>query len=119
MLRSLLLPRLLAILAVVALAVAPLPATARGGMPADTAGVMEPMDCCPPGDPVMPDCQKSCPYLALCLAKCFPAANANFTRLALLDAVGNAHLVSPDEAATRRAIRPPAPPPRIWDIADA
>ncbi|MCZ8350306.1 MAG: hypothetical protein O9352_10315 [Rhizobium sp.] len=116
---SLILPRLLAILAIVALVVAPLPATARGGMPVDVAGVMEPMDCCPPGDPAMPDCQKSCPYLALCMAKCFPAANAAFTRLALLDAVKNSHRVSPDESATRRAIRPPAPPPRMQDMAGA
>jgi len=74
---------------------------------------MEPMDCCPSGDPVMPDCQKSCPYLALCMAKCFPAANIAFTRLALLDAVANAQRISPDERIDARTIRPPAPPPRI------
>lgn len=113
MIRLVLLSRLLVILAIIAIGIAPLPATAHGGMPADMAGMMEPMDCCPPGDPVMPDCQKSCPYLALCMAKCFPSANAAFTRMALLDAVAHSHRLSPDEAATRRTIRPPAPPPRI------
>jgi hypothetical protein len=110
---SLLLSRLLAILAIVALVVAPLPATARGGMPVDVAGVMEPMDCCPPGDPVMPDCQKSCPYLALCMAKCFPAAPAAAARMAYIDAIATSHRTSPDESINARTISPPAPPPRI------
>lgn len=113
MIRTFLLSRLLAILAITALILAPLPATARGGMPVDMASVMEPMDCCPPGDPVMPDCQKNCPYLALCMAKCFPAAPAVAARMAYLDAVVTSHRTSPDESTAARTVRPPAPPPRI------
>jgi len=113
MVRTLLLSRLLAILAIATLVVAPLPAMARGGMPIDVAGVMEPMDCCPPGDPVMPDCRKSCPYLALCMAKCFPVAPAAAVRMAYIDAVPTSHRLSPDESIDARTIRPSAPPPRI------
>ncbi|GGC68875.1 hypothetical protein GCM10010994_29300 [Chelatococcus reniformis] len=31
------------------------------------------MPCCPPAEPVMPDCQKDCPLAALCVAKVAPA----------------------------------------------
>lgn len=110
---SVILSRLLAILAITALALAPIPATARGGMPVDITSMMEPMDCCSPGDPVMPDCQKSCPYLALCMAKCFPVAPAAAARMAFIDAILTPHRLSPDERMDARTIRPPAPPPRI------
>lgn len=106
-----LLSRLLMILAIISLAIAPVPVAARGGMPVDAVAVMEGMDCCPPGDPVMPDCQKNCPYLALCMAKCFPVAAANAVRLVHIDVSAGIHRHSPDEAALRRTIRPPAPPP--------
>jgi len=119
MVRTSLLPRLLVILAIIALSVAPLPATARGGMPVDVAGMMEGMDCCPPGDPAMPDCQKSCPYLALCMAKCFPAAPAAAARMEYIDVVATSHRTSPDERVDAWTIRPPAPPPRMQDIASA
>ncbi|MCA0404717.1 MAG: hypothetical protein LCH39_01025 [Proteobacteria bacterium] len=106
-------PRLLAILAIIAIGIPPLPMMARGGLPVDMVGVMEPMDCCPPGDPLMPDCQKNCPYLMLCMAKCFAVANTAFTRLALVDAASNSHRISSDESIDAWSIRPPAPPPRI------
>lgn len=113
MIRALLLPRLLMVLAIITLAVAPLPATARGGMPVEATSMMEGMECCPPGDPMMPDCQKSCPDLALCMAKCFLATTVVVARMAYLDATAHSHQLSPDEAAMRRTIIPPAPPPRI------
>jgi hypothetical protein len=119
MIRTSFLARLLMILAIIALAIAPVPITARGGMPVDAVGVMAGMDCCPPGDPVMPDCQKSCPYLALCMAKCFPAAAPSHARIAFIDAVKSARRFAPDETAFGWSIRPPAPPPRIQDIAGA
>lgn len=111
--------RLLTIFAIVALAITSVPVTARYGMSVDTVAVMEGMDCCPPGDPVMPDCQKTCPDLALCMAKCFPAAAPGHARIAFVDAVKSARYLAPDEPAFGWSIRPPAPPPRIQDIAGA
>jgi hypothetical protein len=72
--------RLLSILAVLGLVLAPftVPAVA-GGMAApmtmadagamDMASMGDDMPCCPPEKPVMPDCQKACPLATLCIAK--------------------------------------------------
>ena len=71
--------RLLAILAILGLVLAPFTSSAvAGGMAAPVAtadGAMDmasmggDMPCCPPEKPVMPDCQKACPLATLCLAK--------------------------------------------------
>jgi hypothetical protein len=58
----------LAVLAVLGLVLAPFNAPAvAGGMAAPMT--MAEMPCCPPEQPVMPDCQKACPLATLCLAK--------------------------------------------------
>jgi hypothetical protein len=73
------------VLAVLGLVLAPFAAPAvAGGMDAPLATTMAPddgtamagMDCCPPKEPVMPDCMKACPLLTLCLAKTFPGLPA-------------------------------------------
>jgi hypothetical protein len=71
--------RLLSILAILGLVLAPFTAPAvAGGMAAPMAMdissigdevAMADMPCCPPEKPVMPDCQKACPLATLCLAK--------------------------------------------------
>ncbi|MBM6595398.1 hypothetical protein [Microvirga pudoricolor] len=76
--------RLLSILAILGLVLAPFTAPAvAGGMAApmamtDTGMDMAPpgdgiamaeMPCCPPEQPAVPDCQKACPLATLCLAK--------------------------------------------------
>jgi hypothetical protein len=80
--------RLLPLLAVLSLALAPVTAfAAAAGMHAatamqgqamampdeamdDAAGMaMDDMPCCPKERPTMPDCSKACPLMALCLAK--------------------------------------------------
>jgi hypothetical protein len=74
--------RLLSILAIVGIVLAPFTAPAvAGGMvvpmaTADTGmdmasmgDAMADMPCCPPEKPAMPDCQKACPLATLCLAK--------------------------------------------------
>ena len=86
--------RLLTTLAVVGLALAPVTASVAAASPGMSAAVashnlnpaeptdamaamaMDDMPCCPPAKPVMPDCQKSCPLAALCLAKLAPALPA-------------------------------------------
>lgn len=87
------LTRLLALLAVASLALAPVTAAAAvvgTGVSAmamvdqETADpdsgmatvAMDAMPCCPPAKPAMPDCQKGCPLAALCLAKLSPALPA-------------------------------------------
>lgn len=87
--------RLLATLAVVSLALAPVTASVAAAAPGMSAATIdhaldpaEPMDgmaatamddmpCCPPAQPAMPDCQKGCPLAALCLAKLAPALPAS------------------------------------------
>ncbi|NEU14319.1 hypothetical protein G3T14_19625 [Methylobacterium sp. BTF04] len=77
--------RLLPLLAVLSLALAPVTASAAAaGMHAptaiqghamampddDMAGMaMDDMPCCPKERPALPDCSKGCPLMALCLAK--------------------------------------------------
>lgn len=74
--------RLLSVLAILGLVLAPFTAPAvAGGMVAPAAMAdtgmdmasmgddMADMPCCLPEEPVIPDCQKACPLATLCLAK--------------------------------------------------
>ena len=62
---------LLTALAVVGITMAPLVAPAVAStMPAVAATAMaDDMPCCPHVKPVMPDCAKACPLMAVCMAK--------------------------------------------------
>lgn len=119
--------RLLSICAIVGLVLAPLTAPAGAvGMGAAAMGGAAPsamqdvvagasaaemadgMPCCPPEKPALPDCQKACPWAALCLAKCFGGAVASaFVPIRVARA---ASLAAFDDAA--RDGLPQAPPPR-------
>jgi hypothetical protein len=110
--------RLLPVLAVLGLILAPFtaPAVAGGMNPpisAMTAGddtaMAEDMDCCPPEQPVMPDCLKTCPLLTVCLAKtvqCTSAASAMPVRIGIADV-----LVPGNDAPPRTVAQGPPPRP--------
>jgi hypothetical protein len=99
--------RLLAILAIVGIVVAPFAAPAvAGGMAAPMA--IADMPCCPPAKPVMPDCQKACPLATLCLAKIVQGImpmNAVPARFSIAQALIPGNDANPDTLA-------PIPPPR-------
>jgi len=79
--------RLLSILAIAGLLIAPMAApssaaamdVAMAGSTtamSETASMPADMPCCPNEKPALPGCAKSCPFAILCLAKCFPAVPA-------------------------------------------
>ena len=122
--------RLLPLLAVLSLALAPVTASAAAaGMRApvslqghamaipgeavdDMAGmVMDDMPCCPKEQPDMPDCSKACPLMALCLAKVATGLSEGLgmpARLAVVDGVVWAVTASFDSLSQG----PPTEPPR-------
>lgn len=121
--------RLLPLLAVLSLALAPVTASAAAagtrasmsvsadhyaaGMSADDmAGMaMDDMPCCPDEKPAMPDCSKACPLMALCLAKVTPGLP---TGAGLPVLVSNAAEVGwgGDASFASLAQAPPSEPPR-------
>ena len=102
---------LLPVLAVVGTVMAPLAAPAVAGTmsAAATMAMAEDMPCCPHEKPVMPDCAKACPLMALCLAKCFQNLPP-VTALVLVPLVAAERMVPSDEAQWDSL--PQAPPPR-------
>lgn len=114
-----LLRRLLAILVIVGLTAGPFAASAAvGPMEPSSAMAMtdeamaDDMPCCPDEKPVLPDCQKLCPLMMSCLAKCFqPGPSASVLgRLALrlTDIIG----LRDDALPSGLAAEPPPRPPR-------
>jgi hypothetical protein len=115
--------RLLSVLAILGLVLAPFTAPAvAGGMvaPAATADTgmemaspgddtaMAGMPCCPPETPAVPDCQKACPLATLCLAKIVQGilpVGAVSTRFSIALALMPGNDAAPDTLA-------PIPPPR-------
>lgn len=75
-----LIARLLSVLAVLGFLIAPMAApSAASAMTAeamtqimDMRAMPDAMPCCPDQKQSMPDCQKSCPLAAICVAKCVP-----------------------------------------------
>jgi hypothetical protein len=68
------------------------------------------MDCCPPEQPVMPDCMKACPLLTLCLAKAFQggaAASAMLIRIGIAETFLPGNDAPPDTLAQGPPPRPP------------
>jgi len=111
--------RLLVILAVAGLTAGPFTAPAVGraaemssSMASMEEGMSRDMPCCPDGTPAVPDCQKSCPLMATCMAKCATAlpmlSAASIASRAEADALWPASDVMGDALA----IAPPARPPR-------
>lgn len=111
---------LLSVLAVLGVVIAPFAASAALGgigVPVSMAaassdmGEQGDMPCCPPEKPVMPDCMKACPLLAVCLGKTIQGAGSAAplpVRLGTEEA-----LVPGDEAVLRtRTQGPPLRPPQ-------
>lgn len=103
--------RLLIVLGVLSLVVAPV--AARGGLVVESSAMLENMDCCPPDKPMMLDCQKSCPLLALCMANCISALVVSESRVGRRVSVTTAWVTVGDNCVDALTLRPPAPPPRI------
>ncbi len=120
--------RLLLILAIVGLALAPLPAfsagagdrtvsivghSAHGNAAVATTAAMAmagDMPCCPPDYPVKPDCNKACPLASLCFAKCVGrliAADIGPFRIGLSEASILRDEAAPDGLAQAPPPRPP------------
>jgi quercetin dioxygenase-like cupin family protein len=108
--------RLLPVLAVLGLVLASFTAPALAGgmaapiaaMAADGMALAGDMDCCPPEQPIMPDCLKACPLLTVCLAKtvqCTSAASAMPVRIGTADLLIPGNDAPPDTVAHE-------PPPR-------
>ena len=107
----LILRRLLSVLAIVGLVVAPLaaPGAASAMARASTAAMADDMPCCPHEKPAMPDCAKACPLMAICLAKCFqniPVAGASLSAPLIV-----AERIAPANEAQGESL-PQAPLPR-------
>jgi hypothetical protein len=119
--------RLLPLLAVLGLALAPVTASAAAAaMRAPTAVqahamampdevmddmAMDDMACCPKERPDMPDCSKGCPMMALCLAKVatgLPVAVGLPGRVAVIEGPARAVTASFDSLSQG----PPTEPPR-------
>lgn len=107
--------RLLPILAIVGLLAAPFTAPVSGpAMAAATMAAMpDDIPCCPEENRALPDCQKTCPLMAICMAKCF-SAGPMLSNVALT-LRGGADVMRPrsDVAGDALMIEPPARPPRI------
>jgi hypothetical protein len=121
--------RLLPLLAVFSLALAPMTASAAaGGMRAPMAAqdhamamangdmdgmaamAMDDMPCCPQKSPSMPDCSEGCPLMALCLAKVatrLPDGLRLPVRIAVLQGMTWAVTASFDSVAPRPLPEPP------------
>jgi hypothetical protein len=113
-----LLPRLLSILAVVSLLIAPMAAPsvamAAASVPAmeDMASMTDGMPCCSHEKPALPDCPNSCPLAALCMAGCLPYAPVSGASVPARFAVADVKSPSDDVGPERLTEPPPPRPPR-------
>jgi hypothetical protein len=97
---------MLSVFVIVGLVLPPVTAPAKGSAMADK------MSCCPHKQPAVPDCQKTCPLMALCMAKCFadiPTLSA-LTHSVLVD--GDLLALASEQFPPSHASAPPARPPR-------
>lgn len=107
--------RLLPILAIAGLVAGPL--TIPVGGPAMAAATMaamsDGMPCCPDEKPTVPDCQKTCPLMAMCAANSFSLSPTLSNLAMVLRGTGDAIRPHSDVMGDALAIEPPARPPRI------
>lgn len=112
--------RMLAIVAVVGLLLAPMTMSSGAGAMlsgssasmADMTAMAGAMPCCPEGKSSVPDRQKSCPLAIVCIAKCFP--NAPGTAAIVLGSLPVAAAILPGNELARDLLAepPPSRPPR-------
>ncbi|OZA92356.1 MAG: hypothetical protein B7X76_00255 [Azorhizobium sp. 39-67-5] len=109
--------RLLPILAIVGLVAGPFTAPVNGATMAVASTMSMPemagdMPCCLDEKPAVPDCQKTCPLMALCVAKCFSVAPTLSSLAFIFWDRSDALRPGSDVAGAALAIEPPARPPR-------
>lgn len=107
--------KVLPILAIVGLVLGPVTAPMGGtamGAAATISAMSEDMPCCHPDKPVIPDCQKTCPLMAVCMAKCFPGAPMLGAATFVLQTGQDAIQPGNDAVNDALALEPPARPPR-------
>jgi hypothetical protein len=115
------LPRLLSILAIAGLLIAPMATPSAAGTLADapiaaTAGMgsmADGMPCCPHEKPSIPDCQKNCPFAALCTTQCVPAVAAETAFLIRKLAQAEPLSLYNEMLRDQRSVAPPQRPPRV------
>jgi hypothetical protein len=112
------LPRLLSILAIAGLLSAPvatpLAAVTFADAPmADMASITDGMPCCPHQEPSIPDCQKNCPFAALCTAQCIPAVAAEAAFLIRKLAQAKPLSLYNEMLRDQRYVATPQRPPRV------
>lgn len=109
--------RLLPILAIVGLIAGPFTAPVSGAAMAAThdmsmSEMPDDMPCCPHEKPAVPDCQKTCPLMATCMAKCFSVAPTLSSLAFVFWDQGDALRPVSDALGDALAVEPPARPPR-------
>lgn len=109
--------RLLPILAIAGLVAGPFIAPASGAAMATASdmsmsGMADDMPCCPHEKPAVPDCQKACPLMATCMAKCFSVAPTLLSLAFIFWNQSDAIRPGSDVVGDALAIEPPARPPR-------
>jgi hypothetical protein len=109
--------RLLPILAIVGLIAGPFTAPVNGAAMAaasdmSTAEMPDDMPCCPHEKPIVPDCQKTCPLMATCMAKCFSVMPTLSNLTFIFGDQSDALRPGSDVLGDALAIEPPARPPR-------
>lgn len=70
------------------------------------------MPCCPHEKSAVPDCQKTCPLMATCMAKCFSVMSALSNLTFIFWDQSAVYRPGSDVADDALAIEPPARPPR-------
>jgi hypothetical protein len=114
-------PRLLSILAILgfltALA-ATLPAAgtlvdAPTAAMADMTSMPDGMPCCPHEKQSIPDCQKNCPFAALCTAQCVLAVPGEVAFLVRRLAQAEPLTLYNEALRDQRSVAPPQRPPRV------
>lgn len=109
--------RLLPILAIVGLIAGPFTSAVTGPAMAavsdmSMSAVADDMPCCPDEKPAVPDCQKTCPLMAMCAAKTFSISPTLSNVALILRSTGVAIRPRSDAAGDALTIEPPARPPR-------
>jgi len=111
---SIWLRRLLSILAIVGLVVGLFTASVSGTAMAvaKIAEMPANMPCCPHEKPAVPDCQKTCPLTATCMANCFSVAPTLSSQALIFRDQSDALWSGTDVADDPLTMEPPARPPR-------
>ena len=119
---SICLRRLLPILAIVGLVAGPFTPLVNGAAMAAACAMPEMADvmpCCLHEKPAVPDCQKTCPLMATCMAKRFSVTSPLSSLAFIFWDQSDAIRPGSDVARDALTIEPPARPPRTQDIVGA